>query len=674
MTDRQSPAAASAPTAMTPLQVRLGDLGLAPENLRFDEPADEGVPQLADTLRAAGVVIPLIVRAGRKTEAPHMALDGRRRRLALLLLRDRGDIADDYPVDCLLAETKAQQAAAIMLPNTERAPVHIADVIIAIGKLRKAKMGTQAIARALGYDELEIRRLDALAAVHPTVLQALRQGRLTLKQTRMFTRLPDPAAQAEIAQTALDGYFQEYQLRALVDRDRVPLEDDRLILVGLDRYVAAGGRVTSDLFGELPDGLLDPEILQTAWRARIQPLVDQFNAAGLAVYVGRDEGLRAPDGFWMLPHVYRPDLSEAQIQALDEAHAAVAGCVDALEAFDGTVEDAVESLGSLFAALQTVAAAPLTDYRLGAVLLTPADSYGVSATFYGVPSPQEEPPENPDDMALGDDEDDDDEAVGRSRSDIEVPRAEIDVEGSSHGRHDTITDVATRGLIRDLADAPTAALTVLVAQLFKQLALHSSSSLEASACAISATGYRRGTLPGIPTLDGDVRMRLEARRTAYRASGLRPIGWVESLSEPETMALLAELVAISLNLREPRTDRLRPAARAEAAEIATLCQADITRHWTPDAAFLAVYSKPQLNGLLSDMGVEDDRAKDLKKDDLVVFVAQAAAERSWAPPVLAWDWSPAADDPSETPDTTDEMETPEPDTGETVAQADAIAA
>ena len=135
MTDVQT----TAPVAMNRIQVRLGDLGLAKENLRFNEPADEGVPQLADTILAAGVVIPPIVRAGRKGEEAHMALDGRRRRLGLLVLRDRGDIDDDYRVDCLLAETAAQQAAAIVLPNTEHAPVHIADVIAAIGKLRKAK-------------------------------------------------------------------------------------------------------------------------------------------------------------------------------------------------------------------------------------------------------------------------------------------------------------------------------------------------------------------------------------------------------------------------------------------------------------------------------------------------------------------------------------------------------
>src|ERR1700682_3757269 len=133
MTDVQT----SAPVAMARIQVRLGDLGLAKENLRFNEPADDGVPQLADTILAAGVVIPPIVRPGRKGEQRFMALDGRRRRLGLLLLRERGDLTDDYEVDCLLAETRAQQVAGIMLPATEHAPVHIADVITAIGKLRK---------------------------------------------------------------------------------------------------------------------------------------------------------------------------------------------------------------------------------------------------------------------------------------------------------------------------------------------------------------------------------------------------------------------------------------------------------------------------------------------------------------------------------------------------------
>jgi ParB family transcriptional regulator, chromosome partitioning protein len=261
------------PEPMAEVVVRLGDLGLAPENLRFKEPADEAIPQMADTMTAAGVIVPPIVRPGRDGEEPFMVLDGRRRRFGLLFRRDRGEIDDDHPVTCKLAVTAAQQTAAIILPNAEVAPIHVADVIRAIGKLRRAKMATCAIAKALGYPEIDIKRLEALAGVHPKVLEALREGHLTLKQVRLFARLKDKAQQAEIAEEAMEGYFEDYHLRQLVDEHRGSTKDDRFVLVGMDRYLAAGGRVASDLFGELPDSLLDPDVLQAQWKARVQPII-----------------------------------------------------------------------------------------------------------------------------------------------------------------------------------------------------------------------------------------------------------------------------------------------------------------------------------------------------------------------------------------------------------------
>jgi ParB family chromosome partitioning protein len=261
----------------------------------------------------------------------------------------------------------------------------------------------------------------------------------------------------------------------------------------------------------------------------------------------------------------------------------------------------------------------------------------VAASFFANPAPAAEE---------GDEEEDGEEAgggfapegrYGRAYDDVEVPRADVDVVGASHVLHETRTDVATRGLIRDLADNPGAALTALLAQLFKHLALHGGVSAETSAVTISATRYSRGQTPAIPALDGEVRARLEARRVDYKASGLRPIAWIDTLAHGDKMALLAELVSISLNVREARTGSIRHAARAEAAEIAEICAADISAHWTPDADYLAVHSKKQLLALLHEMAVDDPRAKTLKKDELVAFAAEMTAERQWAPAVLSWE-------------------------------------
>ena len=619
--------------SLTKIRIRLNQFGLARENLRFDEPADDGIPQLADTIAAAGVIVPPIVRPGRRGELEYMALDGRRRRMALLLLLDRGVITEDHELDVLLVVDKAAQAAAIVLPNAEHAPVHVAAIIVAIGKFRKAKMDTAFIAASLGYSEVEIKRLEALAGVHPTVLTALRQGKLTLKQVRGFARIADKTQQAQLAQSALDGHFQDYQLRNLLESDQVTVLDGRFGLVGAARYLQAGGRLVSDLFGEMPDRVLDPEILDGQWRDRIAPLIEAFKGQGLAVYVGPDSGYRAPEGFESLPYVYHGDLTEAQKTARIEARARLDEETAILRLAAMEAEGAFDLVANVLAARQQLAQAALTGQSLGAVLLAPSADLGVDVTFYAAPAPERE-----DDADAPDEDDDDaDEEVGASGVvELVTPQAVVAVEGVKHSLHQTRTDLATRGLIRDLADHPGAALTALLAQLFKHLALKGHVYRGESALTVTTAAYTWGALPAHPALDGEVRGRLEARRDDYLASGLRPIAFIDQLAHGEKMALLAELVAISLNVREARTSLLRHGARAEAAEIAALCDADLSLHWTPDPDFLAVHSKAELLAMLDQMAVEDDRAPTLKKDELVAFVAEAAAQRQWTPPALAW--------------------------------------
>jgi ParB family chromosome partitioning protein len=100
------------------------------------------------------------------------------------------------------------------------------------------------------------------------------------------------------------------------------------------------------------------------------------------------------------------------------------------------------------------------------------------------------------------------------------------------------------------------------------------------------------------------------------------------------MALLAELTALTLDLRELRTDQIRRPARADASEIAELCAAEITDHWTPDAAYLSAHSKPMMLAMLEAMGGDVALGKGVKKDEVIHLVAAAAREKRWAPKVL----------------------------------------
>jgi len=187
-----------------------------------------------------------------------MARDGRRRLLAFRLLVDQGRIKETFLVDVVVERDAARQVAAVVLTNTA-VPVHVADVIAAIGRMLKSKLGVPVIARALGYAEVDVKRLAALSAVPDVALDALRGGRLTLRQARLLVRLPDQDEQAELAQAALDGHgFADWRITERLDRSQVSANDPRCALVSPEQYAAAGGRLEADLFGERAPILLDP--------------------------------------------------------------------------------------------------------------------------------------------------------------------------------------------------------------------------------------------------------------------------------------------------------------------------------------------------------------------------------------------------------------------------------
>lgn len=666
---------AAAVTERLPQTFALRDLDVAPENMRYGEPADDEIPELAETIFAAGVLQPLTVRPGRKSEKPGMALDGRRRWLALQLLLEAGRITHDYPVSCFVETDPARQAAAVVLTNTA-VPVHVADIIVAIGKMTKAKLTPPVIAGALGYAEIDVRRLMALAELHPKALEALKGGRMTLKQARLVARLPSRKEQGEIAEAVLNGFgFQEWRITDRLDAGQVTVRDRRFRLVGAARYAEAGGRIESDLFGERPDVVLDPDILQAAWIARAGALAAPLAAGGVQVLVGvaaseMDDPALEPFG-----DAYGMGLDAEALSAWDQAHDAVQEAAAALHERDladaAADPDIVAMLQAKLAA--DVAGEPTRDVTL--VQVFSDSTTGLDVRAFGPPA---QSLEEVDETAFEPDGDEGEDACGGgftfpsstlSRRTPETPAAvpvavapAPELTGVNHVLHDVRTDTATRALIRALADDPAAALTALVARLFGVLVLRQNRGKGGGALTIEAETYGRVGVSPIETLDGDVRRRLAERRAAWETAALSPIAWVDGLAHGDKMALLAELVALSLDLREERTTSVRRSARAEAVEIAALCQADVTLHWTPDAAFLAAHPKPKLFDMLDEMGVGESRAGACKKDELVALVAERAAERGWAPAFLSW----AAEPPIEAEDeetTVDEPVASEGDDG-----------
>lgn len=622
--------------------VHLRDLDIAPENLRFCEPPDDDIPLLAETLFAAGQLQPLTVRPGRKKEAAHMALDGRRRLLALRLLVEQGRIDDGFLVDVFVETDPARQAAAVLLTNTA-VPVHVADIIAAIGRMMKGRLGVPGIARALGYAEIDVKRLAALSALPEVALQALRLGRMNLRQARLLARLSDRDEQAELARMSLEGHgFPDWRVTERLDEGRVTARDPRCALVGPERYALAGGRTESDLFGERPPVLLDPAILTEVWTRRVREMALNYEAEGLAVHVTAGPEPDLPDDLEPAGYVFGGMLPAVEMAAYREKR-------DAFNAAFGAVEDLLAKTTDaepIDAALDVMIRARLAMDQAGwrgrvatTLVLRPSARTGIDVQCFTPVEPDmkdetdQQPPTSSSTAAA---------PVYRPP---EVDTPEPDTQGVNHALHAVRTDVATRGLIRALADDPGAALTALIARLFNQLVVRPFGQRSESALALNASAFNPGGGRVIEALDGDVRQRLDDRRAAWEASGQTVIAWVHGLAHGDKMGLLAELAALTLDLREARTSLIRKSARAEAAELAALCGADITLHWTPDAEFLKSHSRPLLLKMLEEMDRADIRAAALKKTDLVPWVEENAAEKGWAPTSLSWTAPPAADDP-----------------------------
>lgn len=632
--------------------IRLGDLGIAHENLRHGEPPDEDIPNLAATLRAAGQLQRLTVRPGRgKKEDPWMALDGRRRCLAFGLLLEAGEIDDDYPVEVYVETDPARQAAAVLLTNTA-VPVHVADVIAAIGRMLKSKLTIPVIATALGYAEVEIKRLAALAGLPSAALVALKSGKMTLKQARLLARLPDKAEQEAMAEAAMEGRgFQDWRIIEKLDDSRVTTRDRRCALVDPGSYGTAGGRTEADLFGELAPVLLDPDILTNVWLTRARGIAAVFEAEGIAVHVTAGPEPDLPEDLEALGYVYGGSLPveemsryRAQREVYNDRAEAVRLALETAHTPDVADLAIVDMIHARIAADQTGCGGRVVT----TLVLWPASGTGVDIRCY---TPEEPEPEV---------QSEDEAAAPRVSAPPAyvapaVEAADPDTDGVNHALHGVRTDVATRGLIRALADDPGAALTALIARLSTVPVLRIRIARSDSALAILATGFDPAGGRVIDTLDGEVRQRLYDRRTAFEASGETVIGWIHGLPHGEKMGLLAELTAISLDVREERTSLIRRAARSEATELAALCGADITLHWTPDASFLQPHSKGLLLGMLEAMGAEDERAKSLKKTELVDWVAEQAASRTWAPASLSFAAAPD-DEAGITPDGPDEKD------------------
>jgi ParB family chromosome partitioning protein len=119
-----------------------------------------------------------------------------------------------------------------------------------------------AVATRFGTSERHVQQRLRLGKLAPELLDAYRNGDISLDVVTAFTLGADHAAQLAVwNELKSNSYIQPYTVKRLLTESAVPLDSDLGMFVGTEAYEAAGGTVTRDLFSGDEDGFMDDAAL-----------------------------------------------------------------------------------------------------------------------------------------------------------------------------------------------------------------------------------------------------------------------------------------------------------------------------------------------------------------------------------------------------------------------------
>lgn len=233
---------------------------------------------------------------------------GNRRLRALKLAQKRGLIPKDHPVPVrFAAEDELYEIS--LTENVMRVQLHPVDEFEAFSHLREEGLSVAQIADRFGLKELAVRQRLALGTLAPEVRKAWRDGRIGQEQAQAFTICDDADVQRQALKAGLasKGHYNHYEVNRILRADRDPVTSGRFAFVGRDAYLAAGGALREDLFGDIVL-VEDREILMRLYADKIAAVKRELvTVQGWAFAEHRDDVKRSfawntlPLDRWMTP-------------------------------------------------------------------------------------------------------------------------------------------------------------------------------------------------------------------------------------------------------------------------------------------------------------------------------------------------------------------------------------
>ncbi|MDP3737493.1 MAG: ParB/RepB/Spo0J family partition protein [Hyphomonadaceae bacterium] len=607
--------------------IPLNKLVASPRNVRRRHPKAD-IESLAASIHSRGLLQNLCVVPGEKDCFEVEA--GGRRRLALKLLAKQGKIAKDWPVPCQVV-AREDGIEVSLTENVHRVAMDAMDEVDAYAALVAEGKTPDEVGRRFGVERRHVDQRLALAGLSPRIKAAWKRGDVSLDAARAFCLVDDHAQQDAVFRSLGKPVTHGPSVRARLMDGRMRTTDRLAVFVGLETYEAAGGKVLRDLFDPEAVFIEAPALLTKLAEDKLAASRDTWLAQGwswvdLNLGAGRGDGLSST----RLHPEWRDPTAEEQAE-LDR----ISGEIEALDAeldANGVEDDPRwterDDLEAAFETIRQAGRCWTGDVMALSGVMLSIDHDGEVSVSEG--------------LVRTDDQKRVDAYFKQRRAGNGAESEDDGIEDGPAGH----VSALPKAVNRDLTLARTRAirvgllgeLDVALALCVAALAARSVHRAEFTGVAISAQAR---TVDDLPDLE-DARALMEGQIPSEDDALL---GWALDLSRERLLAVLAVLVAGSVDLSHEDTSPVDLRKQAIADSLARHLDIDMTRYWTAGPDFWTRLPKSALMSALSDapsMPERSARAREdaikahakLRKDELAAKVSALLEGSHYLPDIL----------------------------------------
>lgn len=604
-----------------------------------DPKKDPEILELKATIKAMGGLLQNLVVVA-CADGCYEVCAGGRRWTALGLLIDDAEFPAEYSVSCLVIPAEYAHHASL-IENIARKAMHPADVYESYARMRAENWTIEAIAAAHGAAEPAVKKLLALGAVSPKLMQLFRDGQIEVADMQALASVSDHARQ-EAAWKAVQSehWNRDEHIRDLLAETEMRGDSPVARYVTVPAYEKAGGEVRRDLF-EDDAYLADPEMARTMALAKMQrsKLFKAVSAEGWLWVECRVSF--AYDDKKQFGEVQRANLdpSKAQAKQIDTLGKKVASAQEKLadlRAVDGYDEADLEKVRALIRGYEgeiRAIRAELFDYPIelkslsGAVLHLDYEG-GLTATRGLIRKDEREAVAQILRSTAG---------AGEQTLNADLPPVET---RPVHSEALTNRLQAQRVIAvqAEIIVRPNLALCLLIEQML--------GDFDGSRCSSAGDSFDLSLRPAhheLANTDADIKdspawarvhEQIEAATKYVPEDDAAVLPWLLEQPQADLLELLAVLTGISIYRRQSHSYGAEPRHLDRLGELVGL---DMSKWWKPTAqSYLAHVSKDRIAAVVTD-AVGAEQAKPLlamKKAQAATAAEQLLDGKGWVPELM----------------------------------------